>query len=681
MSPVIERIEAAFARLSEREGFVLRENQRQLALILGDLIDSGSSGAVEAPTGLGKSLAALIPAIAHALEHDRRIVIATYTNVLAEQYWLKDLPLALSLFGLNAKGEGDQESIRPTFLIGRQRYACLMAMDEHAADEVDGFRTHAELGSENEFRRLVKRPVREMLNLWQAVAAPPVCAGKGCPLFDDCYYYEARRRAEKANIIITNHNVVLQDAINAQTSDEGTGFLGKLDFIVIDEAHDLYASALNALEFEISPAKLTALQSMGGRLERELIQTAVGAHAEPMWRKTCADFQKDVERAKRELLAYGLSHSKNGILAVAPEEVVDHPGVKQMSTPQGGVEEVTDAIGDACRLFTLRTRQLLESWDASRLTQETARNYLQYIDEVALTADTLLTPRGVSVSFSGRSGQDPMLRMDTVGLDGPLKELLWDRIPTMCISATLALDGNFEFFARTVGCAPEYQEILPSPFDYARDAALYLPPAGRLPDPTQARRDGSEEVYYAALAAELSKIIIAMQGRTLALFHSRKEMEGVYTKLAIPADLPIYIQPRSGAGAIGDLFRKKPESSLLALRSFWTGFDAPGETLSCVVIVRVPFEVPFEPPAVVRMAYLASQGFDPFQAHTLPMAKMMVRQGAGRLIRKDGDKGIIALLDPRLRTKRYGEDILNNLPSDMRQFDDIEEAVAWTGLA
>ncbi len=682
MSGVQGRIEEAFRTLTARSEFVLRENQRQLALILGDLMQDSKSGAVEAPTGLGKSLAALIPAIAHAEATGKRTVIATYTNVLADQYWRKDLPLALSLFGLDPKGapeDGDQ-TVRPAFLIGRQRYACLIAMDEHAPDQVDDFKAATELGTENEFRRLVRKPMREMISLWQAVSAPPVCAAKACPLYDDCYYYEARRQAEKANVIITNHNVVLRDAIMASVSDEGAGFLGKLDYIIIDEAHDLYASALNALEFEISPSKLSALQALSQRIERELLSASISANAEGLWRRTTEEFRRDIENAKKHLIAYGLQHTQNGILAVAPEEVKDHPGVKQLTTPNKGVEDVTDAVGDACRLFTLKTRNLLESWESSRVTHEAARNYLFYIDEVALTADRLLTPAGVSVSFSGKSGPDSILRMDTVGLEAPLKELLWDRIPTMCLSATLALDGNFEFFQRTVGCQPDHQEILPSPFDYAKDSALYLPPAGALPDPTLARRNGTEEEYYAALARELTKIIETMQGRTLALFHSRREMEAVYQRLRVSDQWPVYIQPKSGAGAIGDAFKKRAESSLFALRSFWTGFDAPGETLSCVAVVRVPFEVPFEPPAVVRMAYLASQGFDPFQAHTLPMAKMMVRQGAGRLIRKDGDKGIIALLDPRLRTKRYGEEILDNLPSDMRQFDDIVEAVAWTGL-
>jgi ATP-dependent DNA helicase DinG len=150
--------------------------------------------------------------------------------------------------------------------------------------------------------------------------------------------------------------------------------------------------------------------------------------------------------------------------------------------------------------------------------------------------------------------------------------------------------------------------------------------------------------------------------------------------MSLPPELPVYIQGRYGAASVGDRFREKITSTLFALRSFWTGFDAPGETLSCVVLVRVPFEVPVDPPQVARMAHLQQQGLDAFREHTLPQAKMLMRQGAGRLIRRAEDKGIIALLDPRLQTKAYGEQILANLPSDMRTFRDIRDAVGWIGL-
>jgi ATP-dependent DNA helicase DinG len=273
-----------------------------------------------------------------------------------------------------------------------------------------------------------------------------------------------------------------------------------------------------------------------------------------------------------------------------------------------------------------------------------------------------------------------MLRQDLVAIAEPLRELLWNRVPYACLSATLALDDTFDFFLRTTGAEPAFQEILPTPFDFVHQAALYLPPEGLVPDPSQARRNGTEDQYHAAIARELTQIIVAAEGRTLALFHSRREMEGVIEFMNLPPELPILVQSRSGASTAGEKFVKNVHASLFALRSFWTGFDAPGDTLSCVALVRVPFEVPTDPPQIARMAYLQTLGLDAFHEHTLPQAKMLMRQGAGRLIRRDSDKGIIALLDPRLQTKRYGEEILANLPPGMRTYRDVRDAIGWIGL-
>jgi ATP-dependent DNA helicase DinG len=157
-------------------------------------------------------------------------------------------------------------------------------------------------------------------------------------------------------------------------------------------------------------------------------------------------------------------------------------------------------------------------------------------------------------------------------------------------------------------------------------------------------------------------------------------MEGVMKNIDLPPDYPIMLQAKFGAGMVGEKFKENTRASLFALRSFWTGFDAPGETLSCVILVRVPFEVPIDPPQVARLAWMQTLGMNAFGEHTLPIAKMMIRQGAGRLIRRAEDKGIIALLDPRLKSKQYGEEILANLPSEIRTFDDIYDAAGWIGL-
>ncbi len=679
MTNASELIKVAFDNLRSKPGFVERTDQRQLGLLLSDLMTSGSRGAFEAPTGLGKSLATLIPAIAHGMASKKRVVVATYTNVLAEQYWRHDLPLALSLFPENRE-------FRAQLLMGRQRYACLAAMDEVLPQEVDQLKARAKHGIESEFRQIVKRPYRELTSLWQKVTSPPVCGARTCPAYDDCFYYNARRKAESAELIITNHSVVIQDAVLASYSDDDEGLLGKIDFLVLDEAHDFQQAAMNGLEFELSSARLNALIGIAKRYELLLLPLAQAAGEGMEFMRAHLAFHDAVNACMRDLVAYAIRNERNGILDTSPEELLEHPQVSA-SRVTSNVEafNIADRVSVACGQLAAASDSRMAKWKAegselARSVSDTARVYTGYLKAFGIGCQLIFKPDGVSVSYSSRTGTEAILRRDVIGLAEPLRELIWNRTPYACISATLATDGNFEYFTRSTGAEPEFTEILPSPFDYPSNAAIYLPPNGAVQDPANARKMGTEDDYYRQLALEIGKIIRAMDGRTLALFHSRKEMEGVYSHIVPHPDRPILIQERSGFADVGQRFVKNPQASLFGLRSFWTGFDAPGETLSCVIVVRIPFEVPIDPPQIARLAYLQSIGLNAFAQHTLPLAKMMVRQGAGRLIRRAEDKGVIAVLDSRVRTKNYGEEILANLPEGMRVFTDIEDAVGFLEL-
>ena len=677
MSTARRLIEQAFKRLEDLPGYVHRRDQLHLALLLSDLIEGQSTGAFEAPTGLGKSLASLIPAIAHGVTNKTRVVISTYTNVLAEQYWRRDLPLALSLFD-----EQDKQAFKSQFLIGRQRYACLVALKDAGRDMHDQFAAMADQGTESEFTQIFRKGA---LRMWPTVATPPVCPGRLCPRYDACYYYRARRQAERAALVITNHSVVIQDAVLAKTSNDDKGMLGDFDFLVIDEAHDLYSAAQNGLEFELSDAKLSMLSGIVSKLEETLMPAAGPAGDGREWLKRCEQLRQKLDHLKADLSTYSLQADQPGIVMATPSEVWDHPAVRARHS-EGGAQtsrRIANEAATQIEEFLNGTHRMIERWSEEGGAKESidaAHNYLMYLNSYAHGCKSIFTPDGVAVSYIGMTGTTSQVRQDLLDFADPLDDLLWQRTPYACLSATLALDGTFDHFKRITGSRPAFEEILPSPFDFGTQAAVYIPKPGLVPDPSLARKQNNEDAYHRAVAGELSRIIRAVDGRTLALFHSRKEMEAVRLHMDVPDDLPILIQTRSGAGAIGQKFIDNVHSSLFALRSFWTGFDAPGETLSCVVLVRVPFEVPVDPTPIARMAWLQSQGQDPFFSHTLPAAKMIMRQGAGRLIRRSEDRGIIALLDPRLTTKRYGEEILNNLPREMRTFDDIDDAVGWVGL-
>lgn len=682
-----ELIERAFRALVSQPGFIERPDQLQLSLLISDCIGGESSGAFEAPTGLGKSLAALIPAIAHAILSGKRTVVATYTNVLAEQYWRKDLPLAKSLFA-------GEELPKAQFLIGRQRYACLSAMSELSSSEMNAYKSAATLGIEAELRGNSRKFGRELTDLWHKMAAPPVCPGRLCNHYQQCYYYSARRGAEKANVIITNHSVVIQDALLKKASAGELSMLGDYDFLVIDEAHDFASAAMNSLEFELSEPKLGLMSAIATRMQTAIQPLAFEAGKPGEWNTLCDRFREEFAELQRRVGAQTSSLGA-GILRATPPELFAHPQVKARSTTscEMAQEFAGEASSSALR-FVKNAELLLAAWrregDISQVQLDDAtdaiHNYCMYLKEFAVGCHMLFAEDdgddyGVGVTYVSGGGQRAtIIRRDVIGLTDPLRDLIWRQIPTVSISATLAVDGSFDFYKRMTGAEPVFEDILPSPFDFSTQAALYLPKNNSIPDPTEARKTGTEDEYFDAVALELSEIIHAAKGRTLALFHSKREMEAVHQRVVASPDHPIYMQWGASVGWVGERFKKEINSCLFAVRSFWTGFDAPGETLSCVVLVRVPFEVPVDPPAVARMAWLQTQGLEPFGAYSLPNAKMLVRQGAGRLVRTDTDRGVIALLDPRVRTKNYGDEILRNLPSGMPCFDNIEEALGAVGL-
>jgi ATP-dependent DNA helicase DinG len=662
MSTASRLVKGAFTRLAALPGFTDRPDQRQLALLLCDLIEDGSYGLFEAPTGLGKSLAALIPAIAHGLANGVRVAIATYTNVLAEQYWRQDLPMALSLFDV-------PDTYQPRFLIGKQRYACRAALDEHHGPLSSSWRP--QLGIETELRQSRLVSGRQIASVWRQITAPVVCEGRRCPHYDDCFYYSARRLAAKAPLVITNHSVVLLDSM----AEEGQGLLGSLDYLILDEAHDLPQAAAGAFDFELSPGFLLSLSSIAGRLEELL-----GDRALPKAQRLVAGFRAAIEEHLNELGRIAAPTS-SAILSVSPVELEEHPALKNLRIDPTSAKALACRVAETTAALTDSFQSLLAELEEGGLDArllESAVAHLRFLDEAAGDCARLFARSDVSVTHQ-RNFPEPVVRNDMVDYSGPLQEFLWPRTPAACLSATLTLDGTFEYFRRNTGIPKGFEERLPSPFDFRTQAAAYVPPPGRIPDPGQARKFGQEEAYYDAVARELEHIIDLVGGRTLVLFHSRREMESVAERVRIPEQYPVHVQPKTGAAAVGKRFIKDVSSCFFALRSFWTGFDAPGETLSCVVLVRVPFEVPTEPPALTRMAHMQSQGLDPFHSHALPLAKMLMRQGAGRLIRRTEDRGVIALLDPRLRTKAYGEAILNNLPEGMRVFSDMADAASILG--
>jgi len=711
-----EVIKQAFEKLKSRPGYVDRPDQLQLALILSDVIESGSTALIEAPTGLGKSLACLIPALAHA-ELGKRIVISTYTNVLAEQYWKKDLPLARSLIE-------DSHPAAQSFLVGRQRYTCLQALRQHKPEIIATLKKIADTGIESDFREACTRhgiAQKEATDLWKKVSVPPTCPAQQCPDFQDCFYYQARRKTTSTNLTITNHSVVMRNALmqglhrveiqGFEEADSGEDdpeheydfedqaevpqLLGKIDFLILDEAHDFPSAASSGLEYRLGPAQIEGLISTANRIEKSLASVAKEIGSEQLLLASCDAFRQALVNANLDLQKLDSIASSGWILETNPLEWADHSAIRERmnSGRVGEAKEVVNQIFRACSIFDIYLGKFLKEWQTNQLNLSVStdkltnevRNYRRFIRDESVASLAVSKVAAGCVSYLGKSRDRDgkpfvYLQRDVVDLKLSLTSLIWEATPWACLSATLCVDQSFEFYTRITGApASTHSEIMPSPFDFARQASLYIPPPGVIPDSGEARKLNTEANYYDALSSEIAKLIYAVGGKTLVLFHSRKEMEAVYQRMNLPNELPLFIQDRFSGSNVGDHFRTQINSSLFAVRSYWTGFDAPGETLSCLILVRIPFEIPTEPPQLARAAMLQAEGLNPFMDQSLPAAKMMLRQGAGRLIRSASDTGIIALMDSRVHTKRYGPEIIANMPVGIPVFDSLEK-MASAGL-
>ncbi|MBS1706259.1 MAG: ATP-dependent DNA helicase [Armatimonadetes bacterium] len=679
MSETIYRaIDEAFSRLASRSGFSERPSQKQLALLLADSIIEGKSALYEAPTGLGKSLATLIPALVIAKDLGKRVVIATYTNVLAEQYWSKDLPFALDLL---------DDKPRTAFLLGQQRYACMIRMDQVGFDPLESKKSMGQ-GIESDGFKFLKKQ-RGSKATWTDIQFPPRCEGRFCPLYRDCFYFSARRKAQNAGVVITNHSVVIQDALLKQGREGEGSLLGSYDYLILDEAHDFPQAVINGVEIILNAGTVRSGMEAVRAIGEEFGYIANRINRGETWRKTVRSTVMGLEQVVPALETLEIPQ-KPTLYSCSPAELA--PGTVLEQIKDSATAEVLQSVCGQIRAevgnFHAEVSELMagcaergeETADEAMRVLERSSGWSLRLEQLGHAGSGLFDTSGVSSTYLVAEKSGASVRRDVIDLGPLLTELFWEKLPVAGLSATLCLDGNFDFYKKVTGWNPDFEEVLDSTFDYQSQAALYTPKVGAIPDPTLARKEGRESDYYASVANELWQIIRLLGGRTLALFPSRKEMEAVYRLMPQEAQLPILIQRYGGTHLVAKQFKSSPETSLFALRSFWTGFDAPGDTCSCVAVVRIPFEVPYDPPNLTRQAWMAREGRDPFREWALPNAKIMIRQGVGRLIRRDEDRGLIALLDPRLCTKNYGQEILDNLPSGMRRFDSAEDAIGWLGL-
>jgi ATP-dependent DNA helicase DinG len=605
-------------------GFRARGSQQRMATRIGQALEQREQLLIEAGTGTGKTLAYLVPALLSGL----RVLISTGTRTLQDQLFHRDLPLLAAALGRPA---------RVALLKGRNNYLCRARL-EQIGRQGDLLPAAADplLARINEWAlRTRSGDLAELPQLGEAHPLRPQisstrenCLGNRCPLLSRCAVVEARRQALEADLVVVNHHLLLADLA---LKEDGFGeLLPSVDAVVIDEAHQLpdlvsefFGVMLSSRQLESLAADLrTELRAAGGGEEEALrlvvpLERAVAACLAALGRQDRNLAWRDLPPcagAALEELADALAECGEGLRPLAGSAAIDQC-IERVAAASAALTSLLDESSDA------------ESSTGARTASVHARGFL-----------LRLLPYDVSGRFSALLQSHPGAWVFT--------------------SATLAVGDDFDHYASRLGLQAAETARFESPFDFERQALLYLPPA--LPDP------GSGEFTAAVVAAALP-LIEAAGGGAFLLFTSHRALRAAATLLEQqPARWPLLVQGTAPREQLLRRFRASGRAVLLGTASFWEGVDVQGDGLRLVIIDKLPFNSPEDPVVRARVEHLESQGIGAFRSYQLPEAVLALKQGVGRLIRSETDRGVVMLCDPRLRTRSYGRVFLSSLPP-MRQ--------------
>jgi ATP-dependent DNA helicase DinG len=584
-------------------GFEPRAEQAALAQEVADALERGEHLLAEAGTGIGKSLAYLIPALASG----QRVVVATATKALQEQLLTKDIPAAAAALG---------HDVRCAVLKGRQNYLCRRSLQTlelplfrsaEDAREYERLRDWIETTETGDRAELVFEP---RPSLWSDLAVgPDRCAGRRCAFLGTCFSELARERAGQAELVVANHALYFAD-LSVRGHSDGPGVLPEHDAVVFDEAHRLEEAA--AAWF-------------GGRLSLAGMRQLL----------------RDVERVCRESGSVVPARALAVIDAAAGELLGGlDPGRGRRRLTE---REVEAALEPASELAAGLARLAEALRGAGEDEDALARRALGAVDDL----DACLSvgdENAVSWAEQGAIAWAP------VDLSDLLRETLWERETTaVLVSATL----EPRFLRKRLGLAEAREVELASPFDYQDRALVYVPRS--LPEP---RSPG----YYERVADEVVTLCRLSEGRALVLTTSYRALDELWERAAPRLSYTTLRQGDAPRERLLERFREEVDSVLFATATFWQGVDVRGESLSLLVIDKLPFAAPGDPLVEARCERIARAGGDWFAEYAVPWAVLQLRQGFGRLIRGHGDRGVVAILDPRLHTRAYGRRFLEALP-------------------
>jgi ATP-dependent DNA helicase DinG len=686
-----------------------RASQRDMASAVADLYQTGGVGLFEAGTGVGKSLAYLVPALRWAAAHGDRTVVSTNTINLQEQLVGKDLPLLAAALS--------DQPVRFALLKGWRNYLCLARLDQARAAGGTLFEPaeERELAAIADWARRTDDgslgdadAPQPRAEVWDEVAAEPdLCQRQQCPHYDACFVFRARRAAAHASIVVVNHHLLMSDLAvrRVQQNWHDVAVLPPYSRLVVDEGHHLEEAAAAHLGSTVTrrgwQRLFARLDRRGGkgllaRLAQSLgaLDGLLGGATLDLLRTTVTPAVAAArERGELvfDMLATILGSASDRQLRLTGE-FADHPAwAGGLAVALDDLLRDVDAVDAALELIERRHEgDALENEGVARILAE-LRGVARRLAAGAATLRTALDPdpggppvvRWIEVRRTPRdrdrapggaespAAQNVAVCVVPLDLAPVLRQDLFARADTTIVtSATLAAEGRFEYLAARLGVdAPEFATrtgIFASPFDYARQALLAVPTDVPAPH-------ADPERHAAAVVRIVRDVARAADGGVFVLFTSHRDVRDAAAALrSVPVSavgggpLELLVHGEDRRDALLHRFRESGRAVLLGTNSFWEGVDVPGSALRALIIARLPFRVPTEPVTAAQCEAIAARGGEPFSDYMLPHASLRLNQGFGRLIRSATDRGVVVIADSRLVSRTYGRGLLDGLPPARR---------------